>query len=70
MFKTNINIYSIYPSNRKTIKMHARTRKAYVWFYFLYCWTLLDNKSVTGRRKVSVICFSIVYTCEYLDNNG
>ena len=24
------NIYSIYPSNRKTIKMHARTRKAYV----------------------------------------
>ena len=31
-------------SNRKTVKMHARTRKAYVWFYFLYCWTLLNKK--------------------------
>ena len=28
MSKTNINIYFIYPSNRKTIKMHARTTLA------------------------------------------
>ena len=68
MFKTKTNIYSIYRSNRKTIKMHAPTRKVYVWSYFIYCWTLL-NKSASGPRQVSVICFFIVYICEFLDNN-
>ena len=62
MFKTNVNIYFISPSNGKTIKMHARTHKVYVWSYLLYCWTLLNNESVSGLRKVNVICFSIVYT--------
>ena len=62
MFKTDVNIYFIYPSNGKRIKMHARTHKVYVWSYLLYCWTLLNNESVSGLRKVNVICFSIVYT--------
>ena len=70
MFKTNINIHFIYPGNRKIIKMHTRMRKVYVWSYLLHCWTLLNNRSVSDPHKVSVICFSIVYTCEFLDNNS
>ena len=35
MFKTNIRNYFIYPSNRKTIKMHACMCKVYVGSYFL-----------------------------------
>ena len=70
MFKTNVNIHFIYPSNHKIIKMHARMRKVCVWSYLLYCWTLLNNKSVSDPHKVSVICFSIVYTSEFLDNNS
>ena len=50
---TQTNIYFIYPSNHKTIKMHARTRKVYVWSYFLDCWTLLNNKSPSGPPKVT-----------------
>ena len=57
MFKTNINIYFIYPSNPKTIKMHSHRRKVYVWSCFLHCWTLLNIKSVSGPRKVSVTSF-------------
>ena len=70
MFKTNINIHFIYPGNRKIIKMHTRMRKIYLWSYLLHCWTLLNNISVSDPHKVSVICFSIVYTCEFLDNNS
>ena len=33
MFKTNMNFYIDYPINRKTIKMHARTRKVYELFF-------------------------------------
>ena len=39
----------------KTIKMHARMRKVYVWSYLLYCWTL--RKSYRPEARGYVIYF-------------